>query len=99
MLLKIKPDEAFRLSFFAGIFATFSDFGLNLIVSKSNFADSITGLGLAGLVVAIIASTVISLFLIDFLIKVAWEQKITYLTTVLGAIAIVSGLLYSALSL
>lgn len=99
LLLNIEPDEAFRLSFVAGIFAAAGAFGLTLIVSTSNVAASIAGIGLIGLIIAIIVSTIISLFLIDFLIKVAGKQKITYLTAALGAIAIGSGLLYLVLGL
>jgi undecaprenyl-diphosphatase len=99
LLLNVEPDEAFRLSFTAGIFAAAGAFGLTLIASRSNVAASIARIGLTGLVVAIIASTIVSLFLIDFLVKVAGKQKISYLTTALGIIAVVSGLLYLALGL
>src|SRR5208283_4272435 len=83
LLLGIEPDEAFRLSFTAGIFAALGAFGLTLIASKSNVSASIANIGLTGLIVAIITSFIISLFLIDFLIKFAGKQKITYLTTAL----------------
>ena len=94
LLLGIEPDEAFRLSFTAGIFAAAGAFGLTLIASQSNVAASIADIGVVGLAVAIITSTIISLLLIDFLIKFAGKQKITYLTAALGAIAIASGTLY-----
>ena len=94
LLLGIEPDEAFRLSFTAGIFAAAGAFGLTLIASRSNVAASIADIGVVGLAVAIITSTIISLLLIDFLIKFAGKQKITYLTAALGVIAIASGSLY-----
>jgi undecaprenyl-diphosphatase len=99
LLLGIEPDEAFRLSFNAGIFAAAGAFGLTLIASKQNVSTSIAGIGVTGLIVAIVTSTIVSLFLIDFLIKVAGKQKITYLTAALGVIAIASGLLYLVLGL
>ena len=99
LLLGIEPDEAFRLSFTAGIFAALGAFGLTLIASKSNVSASIAGIGPVGLVVAILTSFIISLFLIDFLIKFAGKQKITYLTAALGAIAIASGVIYLVLGL
>ncbi len=98
LLLKVKPDEAFRLSFTAGIFASAGAFGIALF-SKSNLAPSIAAIGLTGLVVAIIVSTIVSLFLIDFLIKVAAKQKIVYLTAGLGVIAIGIAILYLVLQL
>jgi undecaprenyl-diphosphatase len=99
LLLNVEPDEAFRLSFIAGIFAAIAAFGLTITATESNVAASIAGIGLEGLAIAIITSTIISLVLIDFLIKVAGKQKITYLTAALGTIAIASGLLYLALGL
>jgi len=99
LLLNVEPDEAFRLSFIAGIFAAIAAFGLTIIASESNVAASIAGIGLAGLAIAIITSTIISLLLIDFLIKIAGKQKIIYVTVGLGIIAIISGGLYLALGL
>ncbi len=94
LLLDVEPDEAFRLSFLAGIFASIGAFGLTLVASKSNVAAAVAAIGLGGLAVAIIVSTIVSLFLIDFLIKIAGKSKIIYLITALGIIAMASGLLY-----
>jgi undecaprenyl-diphosphatase len=99
LLLNVEPDEAFKLSFIAGIFASLAAFGLTIVATESNVAASIAKIGLTGLVLAIVTSTLISLLLIDFLIKVAGKQKITYLTAGLGIIAMASGLLYLALRL
>jgi len=99
LLLDVEPDEAFRLSFVAGIFASIGAFGLTLIASRSNVSIAIAGIGLAGIAVAIIVATVVSLFLIDFLIKIASKSKIIYLITALGLIALASGLLYLVLRL
>jgi undecaprenyl-diphosphatase len=99
LLLNVEPDDAFKLSFIAGIFASIGAFGLTIIATESNVAASMAEIGLTGLIIAIITSTIISLLLIDFLIKVAGRQRITYLTAGLGTIAIASGLLYLALGL
>ena len=101
LLTNVEPDEAFRLSFLAGIFASIGAFGLTLVSkhSRSNVAAAVAAIGLPGLAVALAASTVVSLFLIDFLVKVAGKSKIVYLTSALGLIAIASGLLYLAVGL
>lgn len=99
LILNVEPEEAFRLSFTAGIFASAGAFGLTLVASRHNVSASIAAIGGVGLAVAIVTSTIISLFLIDFLIKVAGKQKITYLTAALGLIAIASGLIYLVLGL
>jgi len=99
LLMNVEPDDAFRLSFFAGIFAAIGAFGITLVTTRSNVAAAVAGIGLVGLAVAIVVSTVVSLFLIDFLVKIAGKSKIIYLTSALGIIAIASGLLYLAIGL
>jgi undecaprenyl-diphosphatase len=101
LLTNVESDEAFRLSFLAGIFASIGAFALTLVSkhARSNVAVAVAGIGLPGLAVAIVASTVVSLFLINFLIKIAGKSKIIYLTSALGIIAIASGLLYLAIGL
>ena len=99
LLIGVEPDEAFRLSFVAGIFAAAAAFGLTITVTRSNVAASLAGIGLTGLAVAIVVSTIISLLLIDFLIKVAGKRNIIYVTAGLGTIAMATGLLYLALGL
>ncbi len=99
LLMNVEPDEAFRLSFLAGIFAAIGAFALTLVTTRSNVAVAVAGIGLPGLAVAIVVSTIVSLFLIDFLVKIAGKSKIIYLTSVLGIIAIASGLLYLAIVL
>ena len=49
LLLGIEPDEAFRLSFTAGIFAALGAFGLTLVASKSNVSASIAAIGVTRL--------------------------------------------------
>jgi undecaprenyl-diphosphatase len=99
LLLNVEPDEAFRLSFVAGIFAGIAAFGLILVATMSNVIIAIRGVGLGGIAVATVTSTIVSFFLIDFLIKVAGKSKIVYLTSALGIIAVASGLLYFAYGL
>jgi undecaprenyl-diphosphatase len=94
LLLNIEADEVFRLSFLIGIFASVAAFALTIIASKANVSAALVGIGITGLVIAIITATIVSLFLIDFLIRVASKSKIVYLTAALGVIAIASGVFY-----
>ena len=94
LLLDVEPDEAFKLSFLVGIFASAAAFALTVLVSGVNVSAALSGIGLSGLAVAIITATILSLFLIDYLIKVASKSKIVYLTAALGIIAISGGALY-----
>ncbi len=99
LLLGIEADEAFKLSFLVGIFASLAAFSLTDLASGHNVSQALSVIGVSGLAVAIITATVVSLFLIDFLIKVAAKSSIVYLTAGLGVIAIASGLLYLLLGL
>ncbi len=99
LLLGVKPGEAFRLSFLIGIFASTAAFLLTLVATGANVSAALEGIGIYGLTVAMITSTLVSLLLIDFLIKIASKSKIVYLTAALGVIAIASGSLYLAFSL
>lgn len=97
LLLNLEADEAFRLSFLIGIFATLAASALTLVASHNNITAAVSAIGLAGLAIAIVTSAIISLFLIDFLIKIAGKSKIVYLTAGLGVLAIGAGILYLAL--
>lgn len=92
LLMNVEADQAFRLSFITGIFASIAAFGLTLVATNVNVSASIASIGIYGLIVAMIVAVVVSLFLIDFLIKVAGRSKIVYLTAALGVIAIFSGI-------
>ena len=94
LLMKVEPDESFRLSFLIGIFASIAAFALTLIVSKANVMAALSDISLAGMLIAIIVAAVISIFLIDFLIKIAGRSRIVYLTAALGMIAITGGVIY-----
>ncbi len=94
LLLNVEPDEAFRLSFLIGIFAAIAAFGLTIVASHANVAAGLASIGISGLVIAIATATIVSLFMIDFLIKIAGKSKIVYVTAALGLIALASGSLY-----
>lgn len=99
LLMDVEADEAFRLSFLVGIFASVAAFGLTLFASSSNVGAALSSISPLGLLVAIVTATLISLFLIDFLIKVAGRSSIVYLTGALGIIALAGGLLYITLGI
>jgi undecaprenyl-diphosphatase len=97
LLMKVEADEAFRLSFIIGIFASLAAFALTVIATRANVTTAVAGVGITGILIAIATATVVSLFLIDFLLKIAKSSKIVYLTAALGLIALGSSLLYLAL--
>lgn len=95
LLLNVEANEAFRLSFIDMIFATTAAVFVTLIFSRASVAIAVADVTLAGLAVAIIVATAISLVLINFLLNIAKKPKVVYLITALGAIALVGGILIS----
>ncbi len=93
LLLNVEANEAFRLSFIDMIFATAAAVVVTWTFSKSSVLVAIGDIGVTGLIVSIIVATIISLFLIDFLLNIAKKSKIVYLTAALGAIALVGGII------
>ncbi|MDE1810594.1 MAG: undecaprenyl-diphosphatase [Candidatus Micrarchaeota archaeon] len=93
LLLNVDTSEAFRLSFIDMIFATSSAVALTLVASRASISSSIALVGGSGIAISIIIATIISLFLIDFLLKIARKSSIIYLTAGLGVIAILGGIL------
>ena len=93
LLLNVEADEAFRLSFLNSIFATSAAVALTLVVSRASVATAVGAIGVPGLMIAIAVSTVVSLLLIDFLLRIAKHSKIVYLTAALGGLALFGGAL------
>lgn len=91
LFLKVKPGEAFRLSFFAGILATLGATGATILLSHAQLGYVISLLSVSGIVLAIIVSAVISIFLIGALIRFAGTSKMARVVLLLGIIAIASG--------
>lgn len=93
LFLKVKPEEAFRLSFFAGILATIGATGVTIIFSKSQLSAVFAVFPAQYMIIAAIVSIAISLVLIRLLINSAKSTKITNIVFVLGAIAILAGII------
>ncbi|BCS90653.1 MAG: undecaprenyl-diphosphatase [Candidatus Micrarchaeota archaeon] len=98
LLMNVKADEAFRLSFLDMIFATSGAVVLTVLAKKSYVIQSISAISPIGLLISILVATVISLLLIDSLIKFAKKKSIIYVVVILGLIAIVFGLIVGVFS-
>jgi undecaprenyl-diphosphatase len=93
IFLKTKPDEAFRLSFFAGIPAVLGASAVTLIFSHSSVTSAVNLITIPGILIAAVLALIISLFLIRRLIKFAGTSRITSVVFILGAIAMASGII------
>jgi undecaprenyl-diphosphatase len=94
LFMNVEADEAFRLSFLVGIFAAIAASLLTVVASHGNVSTAINAIGITGLLIAMATATIISLFFIRFLIKMAGHARIVYIVTALGLIAIGSGCAY-----
>ena len=89
----VKPDEAFRLSFIAGIPATIGASAVTILFSHASLSTTIATVTPIGIIVAIVVSLFVSLFMIRKLIKFAGHSQMTKLLFLLGVIAIASGII------
>ncbi len=93
LLLNVDAGDAFRLSFIDMILATSGAVVLTLVASRHQVMQAISLITVPGLIISIIVATIISLFLITFLLNEAKKTRILYITAALGIIAIIGGIL------
>ncbi len=93
LLLNMEANEAFRLSFLDMIFATTAAVFVTLIFSGGSVHTAVADVGIYGLLVSIVIATIVSLFLIDFLLNMAKKSKIVYFIAALGFIALIGGII------
>jgi undecaprenyl-diphosphatase len=93
IFLNTKPDEAFRISFIAGIPVTLGASAVTLLLSPDKISTAVDVMTVLGIVIAIAVALVASLILIKRLIRFAGTSHITTIVFVLAAIAIAGGLI------
>lgn len=99
LLLNVEAQEAFRLSFIDMIFATTGAVFLTWIASKGQIISALAIIGVYGLLASIAIATVVSLLLINFLLGIAKKSSIVYLTSGLGIIALLGGIMIMVLNI
>ncbi|GGP21851.1 undecaprenyl-diphosphatase [Thermocladium modestius] len=92
LFLGVKPDEAFRLSFIELIPAALGAIGATLILSRHMVEGDLHFVGVNALGFSIMAATIVSLFLIDALLRFARSNRVIIVLFTLGALAVISGL-------
>jgi len=91
LLMGVKPDVAFRLSFLAYIPAAIGAFAVTVLFSKEEVKSAISSIDSIGILIAIASATATGLVVISYLLKLAKSNKIYLVNFVLGAIALVIG--------
>jgi undecaprenyl-diphosphatase len=93
LLMGVKPDVAFRLSFLAYIPAAVGAFMVTVLLSRGEVNSAIASVDLTGVMIAITTAAVTGLLVISYLMRVAKNNKVYLINLALGAIAIVIGLI------
>jgi undecaprenyl-diphosphatase len=91
LLLGVKPNDSFRMSFLALIPASIGASALTLIFSGTQISYVLSSITLPVLILAIVVAVVVSLLFIDALLRFAASSRITILVFTLGVIAVLSG--------
>jgi undecaprenyl-diphosphatase len=95
LLMGVKQEQAFRLSYLAYIPASLGAFGVSIIFQRHEVQADISAVSVTGLVLAILAALLIGLATISYLLKFAKTRSIWKLDIVLGVIALVLGIVFS----
>jgi undecaprenyl-diphosphatase len=97
LLMGVKPDQAFRLSYLAYIPASLGAFFVTLILSRSQVDTAIRVVEPTGILIAIGTAAVVGIVVISYLLKFAKTSRIYVIDFVLGAIALVVGIIATLL--
>jgi undecaprenyl-diphosphatase len=98
LLMGVKPEQAFRLSYLAYIPASLGAFFVTLILSRSQVDTAIQVVEPAGVLVAIATAAVVGIAVISYLLKFAKTSRIYVIDFVLGAIALGLGIIATLLA-
>ncbi len=93
LLMGVKPEQAFRLSYLAYIPASLGAFFVTLILSKSQVDTAITVVEPTGILIAMAAAALVGIVVISYLLKFAKTSRIYVIDFVLGAIALGVGII------
>jgi undecaprenyl-diphosphatase len=98
LLMGVKPDQAFRLSYLAYIPASLGAFGVSLLLSRNQVNTAIQTVEPVGIAVAIITAALVGIATISYLLRFAKRQNIWIIDLTLGAIALTIGVVAAILS-
>ena len=91
LLLGVKPEESFRLSFLALIPASVGATAVTVLLSKHDISLVVSAVTPPVILIAILVTIVVGVLFIRVLLRAAGSSKIALLTAVLGILAIFSG--------
>jgi undecaprenyl-diphosphatase len=93
LVMGVKPDQAFRLSYLAYIPASLGAFGVSVLLSPDQVHQAIQSVEPIGVIVAVITAAVVGLFVISWLLRFAKKNNIWVVDIVLGVVALAIGII------
>jgi undecaprenyl-diphosphatase len=91
LLMGVKPDQAFRLSYLAYIPASLGAFGVSLLLSGDQVNTAVQSVEPLGIAVAIVTAALVGILVISYLLRFAKKSNIWIVDLVLGVIALLIG--------
>jgi len=98
LLMGVKPEQAFRLSYLAYIPASLGASFVALLLSRSQVDTAIRAVQPAGVLIAILTAAIVGIFVISYLLKFAKTSRIYVSDFVLGAVALSVGIIATVLA-
>jgi len=98
LLMGVKPDQAFRLSYLAYIPASLGAFFITLILSRSQVDTAIQVVEPTGVLIAIVMAATVGVFVTSYLLKFAKTSRIYVIDFALGSVALVVGIIATVLA-
>lgn len=95
LVMGVKQEQAFRLSYLAYIPASLGAFAASLFLSRHEVNSDIQAVTPLGLVIAILTALLIGLVTISYLLKFAKTKNIWVLDIALGVIALALGIVFT----
>jgi len=92
LLLGVKPEDSFKLSFLALIPASVGAAGVTVLFSNLQLGAVVSIVGVPVIIIAILVSILIGVVFIRLLLRFAGSRRIALLTILLGILAIFSGI-------
>lgn len=95
LLLRVKQDQAFRLSYLAYIPASLGAFAASILLERKQVNADINAVQISGLVIAIISAFLIGLVTISYLLRFAKSKNVWKLDIAIGIVALIIGIVFS----
>jgi undecaprenyl-diphosphatase len=98
LLMGIKPEQAFRLSYLAYIPASLGAFFVTLVLSRAQVNVAIQAVEPTGVLIAIVTAAIVGTFVISYLLRFAKTSRIYVTDFALGAVALIVGIIATVLA-